>query len=525
MKDLKANIVDLFARANALASVIFITVFAVCLGVVIQFMVEHALMAIPNPTDIVTLLKTTGMYIALVIVPTSLFMIVVIKDLRKARDETQKLALTDSQTGLANRNWFLRRLRDSVGSAERLDRLVAVLFLDLDKFKPVNDAFGHVLGDKLLKAVGERLKSCVRKVDMVARLGGDEFAIILTNLEKTDQVNIPAQRILRSLSEPIMIDGNELSVGTSIGVSFYPLDDKTPEELMRKADVALYQAKEAGRGTFRLYDKEMDAQARAVRMLENDLRLAVERDEFVLHYQPLMDVRSGEVVAAEALIRWQHPKRGMVPPGEFIPVCDANSMIIPIGEWVLYEACRQTKAWHDAGFPLQRICVNVSTRQFDDKNFVPLVEMVLKQTGLEPNCLELEITEGLVIADTERVIEKLKRLRDNGVSLSIDDFGTGYSSLAYLTRFPVHRIKIDRSFIANLSTNPGDAAITDSIIQLGHSLKLRVVAEGVETEEHLNHLRNRGCDEVQGFFYSKPVPAEEFSSWVQLRQRLAVVSW
>lgn len=436
-----------------------------------------------------------------------------ITDRKKAEAAIERLALSDTLTGLANRTLFLRRLDEAVEAARRLDRMVAVLFLDLDQFEPINVTYGHDRGDDILKVVSGRLQRCTRKVDTVARLSGDEFAIILTNLEGTDAINVPVKRILRALSEVVSIDGQEISAACSIGVSFYPTDDKTPMELVRKADVALHQAKAAGGRTYRLYDKTMDEKAQFIRLLVEEMRNALRDGQFQVYYQPQLDITGNRLVGAEALIRWNHPKRGFVMPDDFIPAAESSGMIVPIGNWVLGAACKQALQWQSMGMPPFRIAVNISPRQFQAESLVPTVRTILEKTGLDPKCLELEISEGMMMGEGEHVIEKLRSLNELGISLAIDDFGTGYSSLAYLKRFPVHRLKVDRSFVRDLTTDSDDAAITEAVIRLGHSLGLTVTAEGVETDGHMTHLRTKSCDEVQGFLFSKPLPADEFFAW------------
>ncbi len=436
-----------------------------------------------------------------------------ITDRKKAEAAIERLALSDTLTGLANRTLFLRRLDEAVEAAQRLGRMVAVLFLDLDQFEPINVTYGHDKGDDILKVVSGRLQRCTRKVDTVARLSGDEFAIILTNLEGTDAINVPVKRILRALSEVVSIDGQEISAACSIGVSFFPTDDKAPMELVRKADVALHQAKAAGGRTYRLYDKTMDEKAQFIRLLVEEMRHALRDDQFQVYYQPQLDITGNRLVGAEALIRWNHPTRGFVMPDDFIPAAESSGMIVPIGNWVLGAACKQALQWQSMGMPPFRIAVNISPRQFQADSLIPTVRTILEKTGLNPNCLELEISEGMMMGEGDHVIEKLRSLNDLGISLAIDDFGTGYSSLAYLKRFPVHRLKVDRSFVRDLTTDPDDAAITEAVIRLGHSLGLTVTAEGVETDGHMSHLRTKSCDEVQGFLFSKPLPADEFFAW------------
>ena len=420
------------------------------------------------------------------------------------------MAWHDSLTGLANRNLLSERLDEALKLARRLEKKVAVMILDLDKFKPVNDLHGHATGDKLLKVVAERLIKCAREVDTVARLGGDEFAIVFTNIEDDANIITIADRIIHSIQQPVEIDGNVIQIGTSIGISFFPGDSDTPTELIRMADVALYQAKEDGRRVFRLYDPQMDAETKVQKKIEMDLNKALENDELLLHYQPQFDATTGEMVGTEALIRWLHPENGMISPYNFIPIAELCGLMIPIGQWVLNTACIAAKGWQDQGLPKIRICVNISARQFHADNFVETIEHAIKLSNLNPKWLELEITEGMVIKNAESVITKLQGLKALGVYLSIDDFGTGYSSLAYLKRFPVNKLKIDQSFIRNIHEDQDDAAITDAVIRLGHSLGLTVVGEGVETEEHVKILQEKGCDVFQGYHFCRPIDHDAF---------------
>ncbi len=420
------------------------------------------------------------------------------------------MAWHDSLTGLANRNLLSERLDEALKLARRLEKKVAVMILDLDKFKPVNDLHGHATGDKILKVVAERLIKCAREVDTVARLSGDEFAIVFTNIEDDANIITIADRIIHSIQQPVEIDGNVIQIGTSIGISFFPGDSDTPTELIRMADVALYQAKEDGRRVFRLYDPQMDAETKVQKQIEMDLNKALENDELLLHYQPQFDATTGEMVGTEALIRWLHPENGMISPYNFIPIAELCGLMIPIGQWVLNTACIAAKGWQDQGLPKIRICVNISARQFHTDNFVETIEHAIKLSNLNPKWLELEITESMVIKNAESVITKLQGLKALGVYLSIDDFGTGYSSLAYLKRFPVNKLKIDQSFIRNIHEDQDDAAITDAVIRLGHSLGLTVVGEGVETEEHVKILQEKGCDVFQGYHFCRPIDHDAF---------------
>ena len=442
--------------------------------------------------------------------------VAVVRDMtewKRAEAKIEELTLHDPLTGLANRNLFQLRLQDAFHQAERRGRSAALLLVDLDGFKGVNDNFGHAVGDELLREIAERLTGVIRKIDTVARLGGDEFAIILGDLDGHEVVDGLATRVMAILTEPMTLQGCLVQVGACIGIGFYPDDDTHPDELMRKADLALHEAKTSGGSGYRTFGKGTRAPARSAKALETDLRLGLVRDEYFLAYQPIVDAKRRKLVAAEALVRWRHPKRGLMLPDTFIPVAEASEVMVPLGQWILREACRQAKAWQAAGLPPFRIGVNISARQVEDPDFVAGISTVLEETGLEPRWLGLEITEGVAMGDAEQAIKKFNQISDLGVQISIDDFGTGYSSLAYLKRFAVQRLKIDRSFVRDIVDNSEDAAITETVIKMGHSLNLKVVAEGVETEDQVDFLRTRKCDELQGFLFSKPLPAEEFAEW------------
>jgi diguanylate cyclase (GGDEF)-like protein/PAS domain S-box-containing protein len=433
-----------------------------------------------------------------------------ITDRKAAERHLVHIAHHDGLTGLPNRTLLQDRLRREIARARRGDRFLALHLIDLDRFKAINDALGHHAGDELLNAIAGRLKAAVREVDTVARLGGDEFAILQTDVARPEDAFELAQRVIETMSEPFMIGGNEVVTGASLGIAMHPTDGHDPEELLKNADLAMYRAKAEGRDTYRHFASHMDAAARQDIALEADLRHAIARREFVLHYQPQIDLRTGRIVGAEALVRWERPGHGLVRPGDFLPLAEETGLIIPINEWVLHEACREAKSWTALGLPDLRIAVNLSPIQFRRQNVRELVVAVLKQTGLAPRLLELELTENIVLDNTEAVTRDIRDLQELGVSFSLDDFGTGYSSLAYIKNFPVNRLKIDQCFVRNLKTDPNDAAIVRAVINLGHSLNLEVLAEGVETAEQVAALRADGCDEVQGFFFSKAVAADEF---------------
>jgi len=437
----------------------------------------------------------------------------------KLRDHESRLyQLThyDSLTGLPNRMLFQDRLQRMMLRAQRLEQNVAIMFLDLDRFKKINETLGHEIGDKLLFAIAERLQNCVRKSDTVARISGDEFAIILDDIKDPKFVTVVTRKIMQALARQVTIRDFELYLTTSIGISIYPADSTDVEGLMRCADTAVFRAKDSGRNNYQFYTSDMNVRAFEYLLMESGLRKAIEHDELVVYYQPQFHMKSHKLIGMEALLRWQHPERGMISPNDFIPLAEETGLIETIGEWVLRAACRQNKAWQDEGYPPVRLAVNLSARQFRQTDIVEIVADSLKETGLDPNYLELELTESIVMHDTETTISTLNRLSRMGVKLAIDDFGTGYSSLSYLKLFPLDNLKIDRSFVMNISTDINDAMIASSIIALAHSMKLKVIAEGVEDEKQLELLRKQGCDNVQGFLFGRPVPAAEFIRFFEI---------
>jgi len=451
----------------------------------------------------------------------------VVRDIteRKLAEETiRHLAYHDALTNLPNGMLFRDRLNLALAQARRNNKILALLFLDLDRFKLINDTLGHAAGDQLLQNIGEELKDLVRGGDAVARMGGDEFTVLLPGISQVQDAVAIAQRILESVKQPRVAAGHEFHITTSIGVAIYPSDGTDAEALMRNADTAMYRAKEQGRDNYQLYSPAMNANILERMALVNDLRHALEREEFVVYYQPQVNINTGQVVGAEALARWQHPERGLMYPEEFIPLAEDTGLIVPLGEGVLRTACAQNKAWQEAGFPPMRMTVNISARQFRQETMVETVSQVLKETGLLPRYLQLEITEDTLMQDVEFTIAMLRDLRGMGVEISIDDFGTGYSSLNYLRRFPIDVVKIDRSFVRDVTVDPNDTAIVTAIIALAQSLKLRAVAEGVETQEQLAFLRERQCHEMQGYLFSKPVPAEEFERILRQDRRFRA-SW
>ena len=433
---------------------------------------------------------------------------------KRSEEQVHRQANFDALTDLPNRTLFFDRLSAAIVGARREKQQVALLFIDLDRFKVVNDTLGHAIGDRLLEQVAVRLAKCVREVDTVARLGGDEFTTILRGISRGEDVAHVAEKIIESLSEPFWLDGNETFIGASVGITIFPSDADDANTMLRNADMAMYRAKEAGRNVYRFFTQEMDAQVLMRMDLERDLRRALDHQEFVLHYQPIIDLATGAVTSAEALVRWIHPERGMVNPADFIPVAEETGLIAPLGEWVLRQACIDAKAWQEAGLSGLGVSVNLSTRQLKRGFSSDFVDGIVRETGIAAETLTFEITESLIMEDSQNAVAWLSSIKDMGVRLSIDDFGTGYSSLSYLKRFPVDVVKIDRSFVMDVTDDPDDAALVAAILAMADSLKLKVVAEGVETADQLTLLRSRGCDMVQGFFFSRPLPLAEFRQYV-----------
>jgi len=426
----------------------------------------------------------------------------------------------DSLTGLANRNLLNDRIEQAIAWAKRNGHVMGVMLLDLDHFKLINDASGHSAGDALLKEVAQRLTACVRETDTVARLGGDEFVIILTDLPQPDDVDQIADKILTTLSRPAEVAGRDVFMTASIGVSLYPRDGDHGEILLRYADMAMYRVKEHGRNSVRQFMPEMGSTAISRLDMEGAMRRGLERTEFVLHYQPKIDLKSQRIVGAEALVRWQHPQIGLVHPIEFIRLAEETGLIMPLGEWVLTEACRQQVLWQQQGMAPLKIAINMSARQFRHDELAERIAAVFASTGANPAQFILELTESMVMHDVASTLSTLRALKTLGLSLSLDDFGTGYSSLSYLRRFPIDELKIDRSFVNDIHTNPDDAAIAGAIVAMAHSLGLSVVAEGVEKKEQADLLATLGCDQVQGYYYARPMAAIAFAERVQEQQNL-----
>ena len=427
---------------------------------------------------------------------------------KNAEEHLNYLANHDSLTGLPNRNLLHDRLAHII--ARRREGMAAVLFLDLDRFKLINDSYGHKVGDELLKEVARRLAACLRNEDTVSRLGGDEFVVLLEELPGVDAAATIAGKIADHLAEPLTIDGHELPVAASIGIALYPRDGRDPQDLLKNADTAMYRAKEAGRGGFCFFSSEMNAHALQRLTLENELRRALEQGELEVFYQPQVDIDSGRLLGAEALVRWRHPVKGLVPPDRFIPVAEDSGLIVPLGEQVLRAVCRQIAAWRQCGFEPPRVAVNLSARQFRQANLVEQVARILDETGVDAACLELEITESVAMQNADSAIEALQRLRAMGIALAIDDLGTGYSSLSYLKRFPIDTLKIDRSFILGVPDDGDDTAIVQAISAMAGSLHLSLLAEGVETEVQRAFLASLGCQAAQGYLFGKPLPAAQF---------------
>ena len=448
------------------------------------------------------------------------------ENVRKSKKEIHHLAFYDALTNLPNRRLFGDRLQQAVEAARRNDHLMGILFIDIDNFKRINDSFGHSVGDKLLRTVAAQLVACLRRCDSVgrevdenqvsvSRLGGDEFTVLLTHLEKAEDAARVAKRIIEAVSVPFLLGDEEVVVTPSIGISVFPYDGDGAEDLIKNADTAMFHAKEQGKNNYQFYTNSMSATAFERLSMENALRKALGNDELLVYYQPKIDLVSGRAIGMEALIRWNHPEMGLISPAEFIPLAEETGLIVPIGEWVLRTVCKQIRDWRDTGSEVLRVAVNLSACQFRQTMLLQVVGQIIDETGIGAEWLELELTESVIMDNIQTSSTVLRDLKKMGVHISMDDFGTGYSSLSLLKRLPLDTLKIDQSFVRDITTDPDDAAIVDAIISLAHSLRLRVIAEGVETSEQLEFLRSRGCDEVQGYLFSRPRPVVEIERWLR----------
>jgi diguanylate cyclase (GGDEF)-like protein len=436
--------------------------------------------------------------------------------------QLEHLVAHDSLTQLPNRNLLKDRLKQAIAHAHRSNGLVAVLFLDLDRFKLVNDSLGHRAGDLLLQEIAKRLTFSVRKEDTVARLGGDEFVMVLQGLAHSEQAALVARKVLEQIRQPVALDKQEFYVNCSIGISLFPKDGKNVSALLKHADIALHRVKEQGRNNLQFYTNEMNTRFNERLKLAHDLRQALESDQLNLHYQPQIELRSGRVVGVEALLRWQHPQLGAIPPTQFVPLAEENGLIVPIGEWVLRTACDQAKAWRDMNLSDLRMSVNLSARQFMQVNLLDQVYKILRETTSHPLHLELEITESLLMTDVKEAIKILQAFKAIGVCIAIDDFGTGYTSLSYLQRLPVDRLKIDRSFVQAIALDSDVAAIALAIITMAHSLQLKVIAEGVENKTQINFLKTNRCDEIQGYYFCPPQSSKKMTALLSDRRTLGL---
>ncbi|SDH60928.1 putative bifunctional diguanylate cyclase/phosphodiesterase [Propionivibrio dicarboxylicus] len=442
---------------------------------------------------------------------------------QKAADERMRHAtFHDALTGLPNRTMFMEYIGTALLQANRRELMCGIVMFDLDRFKNINDSFGHDFGDRLLVAMSSRVMTCLRREDLLARLGGDEFALLLPMVSGVDDIRRVAEKILAACESPVRVDATEVFVTPSLGISCFPRDGDMPETLLRNAEAAMYDAKQGGRNTYRVYQAEMNAETGRRLSLEQDLRRAVEREEFLLHYQPKVSLHDGRIIGAEALLRWQHPVRGLVPPGVFIPLAETSGLINVVGEWVLDEVCRQIAEWRGKAISPPCIALNLSASQFQRQNTVDLLTRVLAARGVSGSEIELELTEGALVSDDGDTVETLMMFKRMGLSLAIDDFGTGYSSLSYLSRFPIDTLKIDASFVRDLTSCSASTELVRSIIEMAHRLKLSVVAEGVETAEQLAILRQYDCDCAQGFYFARAVPADDFAALICRNQAYAL---
>ncbi len=437
-----------------------------------------------------------------------------ISERKRFQGELMHMAHHDALTGLPNRTLFFDRLRQALFKKDRSGKMLAVIYLDLDQFKFVNDTLGHHTGDLLLKDVANRLRGVIRKADTVSRLGGDEFIIIIDDIATHANLILVVDKIRHVFGTPFSLDMHEIFVTASIGVTLYPSDGDSAEKLMKNADTAMYHAKERGRNNYEFFSEEMNVRVSERLLMETGLRNALARNEFLLHYQPRVNTATGRIVGVEALIRWQHPEKGIISPDAFIPLAEETGLIVPIGEWVLRTSCAQARAWRSAGLETMKVSVNISFRQFTHDNLPATIRSILQDTGLEPFCLELEITESLIMLDPEGAVIILNELKEMGISIAIDDFGTGYSSLSHLKRLPVDTLKVDKSFIRGICESKSDETLTATIINMGHNLGLSMVAEGVENEDQLQFLKRSNCQEVQGYYFSRPLSAKSLQTLV-----------
>ncbi len=434
-----------------------------------------------------------------------------ITEKKKYEEDMKDLIEIDPLTKLLNRNVLREKFEDSMKEAKDNNKMLAILFLDLDRFKFINDTLGHILGDQLLKDIADRMRECVEPHNIIARIGGDEFMILLKNVTEINDVTRVAQQILSTFERSFTLEEHEIHITASIGISLYPHDGDDTKTLLRNADTAMYRAKEQGKNSFELYSPILNEKAMEKLMLENSLQRALERNELLLYYQPLIDVATKKIVGMEALLRWNHPTLGLIPPGEFIPLAEETGVIIPITQWVLEVSCNQCKTWQEMGIPDLYMAVNISGQHLKKKNWEKMIEEVLDKTQMDPHFLELEISENSIMKNTPQTLKMLETLQEKGVHFSIDDFGTGYSSLSYLTHFPINGLKIDQSFMRYITTDSDDAAIINAIVYMAHNLDLKVVAEGIETAEQFKFISSIHCDLAQGYLFSKPIPPEQMT--------------
>jgi diguanylate cyclase (GGDEF)-like protein/PAS domain S-box-containing protein len=436
-----------------------------------------------------------------------------ITERKKMEEEITHLAHHDALTGLPNRRLFMDIVHGELAQARRNHKRLAILFLDLDRFKEINDTLGHKTGDEMLKAISVRLKANIRESDRVARIGGDEFNVILADIARVEDISAVTNKIMNSFRKPFMIAGHELHMTTSIGISVYPDDGEEIDTLFRYADIAMYHAKETGKNTYQFYNPEINIRTVERMKMEGWMRRAIERGELTVYYQPQINIRTNKIVSAEALVRWEHPKLGLLEPNRFIPLAEETGFIISIDEWVMRNVCQQSALWQADGMPPLCMTVNLSARQFQNPELVNKVSQILDETGMDPDCLDIEITESLAMSNVESTAIRLRELSEMGVHISIDDFGTGYSSLSYLKRLPIERLKIDKSFIQDITTDPDDRAIINAVTAMAHNMRMKVIAEGVETEEQLSFVHSSDCDEVQGYLFSRPLPEKQFRNF------------